>query len=94
MREWRKSKSKIGQKINKTLQLTAVLRNAGFCSSKSHQVVLRTEFCVIHAGHETRAAQSRAPSNCLKTNQFACVIRIPIFEKYHTSNSQKCIFNI
>ena len=61
MREWRKSKSKIGQKINKTLQLTAVLRNAGFCNPKSHQVVWSSEFCMIHSSHQTRAAQSRGP---------------------------------
>jgi hypothetical protein len=39
--------------------LTAVFRNAGIYSSKSHQVVWRSEFCVIHPSNEIRAAQSR-----------------------------------
>jgi hypothetical protein len=41
--------------------LTAVLRNAGFYGSKSHQVVWGSDFCVIHSSHKFRAAQSRGP---------------------------------
>jgi hypothetical protein len=33
----------------------------GVCSSKSHQVVWRTEFCVIHSSHKFLAAQSLGP---------------------------------
>jgi hypothetical protein len=46
------------------MHLTKVLRNAGYCGSKIHQVAWRFEFCLILSIPETRAAKSREKSIC------------------------------
>jgi hypothetical protein len=46
--------------------LTAVLRNAGICVSKSHQVAWKFALLLIHWSPETRATQIRGPLCAIK----------------------------
>ena len=69
--------------------ITAVLRNAGICGSKSHQVVWRTEFCVIHSSHESRAAQSRGP--LAETHELTIAI-IQLLQKMSNSRKKRILF--